>query len=133
MRSWGRGSASNSRKRVRRRPHVELSQSPFRQSGFLSYHPSPLMKAPLNPAIRALLLLGAGPALLSVRSPAAESETITQYMRRNSAYLNLTLQPFKGALMNFNAETDGLVIHRAWPERDGHVAPQWLKLKRGGF
>jgi len=28
-----------------------------------------------------------------------------QYMRRNSAYLNLTLQPFKGATINVNAET----------------------------
>ena len=28
-----------------------------------------------------------------------------QYMRRNSAYLNLTLQPFRGATINFNAET----------------------------
>ena len=28
-----------------------------------------------------------------------------QYMRRNSAYLNLTLQPFKGATINLNAET----------------------------
>jgi hypothetical protein len=28
-----------------------------------------------------------------------------QYMRRNSAYLNLTLQPFKGATVNFSAET----------------------------
>jgi len=28
-----------------------------------------------------------------------------QYMRRNSAYLNLTLQPFQGATINLNAET----------------------------
>ena len=28
-----------------------------------------------------------------------------QYRRRHSAYLNLTLQPFKSALMNFSAET----------------------------
>jgi hypothetical protein len=28
-----------------------------------------------------------------------------QYMRRNSAYLNLTLQPFKSATINFSAET----------------------------
>ncbi|MCE2861415.1 MAG: hypothetical protein LW690_03070 [Opitutaceae bacterium] len=28
-----------------------------------------------------------------------------QYMRRSSAYLNLTLQPFKGATINLNAET----------------------------
>ncbi|MDI1249380.1 MAG: TonB-dependent receptor plug domain-containing protein [Lacunisphaera sp.] len=56
-----------------------------------------------------------------------------QYTRRNSAYLNLTIQPFKGATINVNAETGQIQasIPRAYLAYDSVSA--WLNDPRSPF
>ncbi|MBM3851539.1 MAG: hypothetical protein FJ399_00125 [Verrucomicrobia bacterium] len=53
-----------------------------------------------------------------------------QYMRRNSLYLNLTLQPFKGATINFNAETGRIDVLTPRPYLAYDSVSAWLNDPR---
>lgn len=56
-----------------------------------------------------------------------------QYMRRNSAYLNLTLQPFKGAVLNFSAETGRIDELNPRPYLAYDSVTPWLSNSRSAF
>ncbi len=56
-----------------------------------------------------------------------------QYMRRNSAYINLTLQPFKGGLMNFSAETGKIDELNPRPYLAYDSVSSWLSDPRSSF
>ena len=74
------------------------------------------------------------PKKLALRFAALSTDQRTprefQYMRRNSAYLNFTLQPFKGATINLNAETGRIDELNPRPYQAYDSVSAWLNDPR---
>ena len=74
------------------------------------------------------------PKKLALRFAALSTDQRTprefQYMRRNSAYLNFTLQPFKGATIHLNAETGRIDELNPRPYQAYDSVSAWLNDPR---